>query len=123
MKKFSLFLALIIVLATVGGIISLSVKGRALLAERIKTEFNAFTATGNLVERESRRWSLVYEEPGAAALKVGLIFNSESLCDSQPCTKVNFKVGDRAKVEGIKRGEEVIVSQLFTESLPTPYSP
>lgn len=73
-----------------------------------------FVEIGNLV-KNGGNWSLIYEEPGAPALKADLAFNEDSVCDfieGHKCLASGLNVGDRLRVEGQKQGGTVTVSKL-----------
>lgn len=76
-----------------------------------------FSKIGNLVRGEGvSYWSLVYEEPGAPALKVRLSFTAKSVCrigrSVVPCEDELWKVGDRAEISGKRTSGTVTVSSL-----------
>jgi len=81
-----------------------------------------FTETGNILNWDSRsesyteNWTLLYEKPGNPAISVKLVFNEASFCDlgegRQICDKNKLNNGDRAKVEGNRNNEEVVVINL-----------
>jgi len=81
--------------------------------ETAQAEIN-FSETGNIVNWDSASgthtatWQLVYEKPGAPALKVNLIFEDKSLCAELD----DEDNGRRAHVEGIRQGEDVTVKKL-----------
>lgn len=74
-----------------------------------------FIKEGNLAGSNEEDWSLVYEEPGKPALKVGLVFNEKSACNkdgvNQTCVDFGL-VGDRITVEGINKDNKVTVLKL-----------
>ncbi len=140
MKKLNLFLILVIIIGTMGGIAAFSLKARTLLtASRVmpptlvpptlppqstptplpsESGKTNFSVVGNLAAAEgkagqgSEQWSLVYEAPGEPALKVKLVFKPASLCNGQSCSGFKLKAGDRVRVEGTKAGTEVTVNRL-----------
>ena len=79
-------------------------------------QFN-FIKTGNLVGG-NQEWNLIYEEPGAPALKAKLNFTKESACgtdDEEPsdCAGIKLSNGDRIRIWGDKNGETITVSRLL----------
>jgi len=66
----------------------------------------SFNKIGNLTQDANRAWHLVYEEPGAPALSVKLIFSQECQMtnDKITCNSYNFKIGDRINATGMLDG-------------------
>lgn len=62
-----------------------------------------FNKTGNLI-KNADNWDFLYEEPGKPALKVSLVFDSQSRCDILgqlvDCTKMDIETGTRAIING-----------------------
>jgi hypothetical protein len=77
-----------------------------------------FKETGRLINWDSasgkhtNKWQLVYEKPGAPALKVNLVFKDESL-SAELDDEDN---GRRTYVEGVKVGDQVTVHKLIFKS-------
>ncbi|MDA3802878.1 MAG: hypothetical protein PF488_03205 [Patescibacteria group bacterium] len=68
-----------------------------------------FETTGNVV-KDGSTWSVVYEEPGAPALKEKLVFDEQSVCLKEGvCRPVYWQIGDRVEVVGIKGDEGILV--------------
>jgi len=62
-----------------------------------------FNKIGNLTQDTNKAWYLVYEEPGAPALKIKLILSQECLMTNEyiNCNSNTFKIGDRIIAKGI----------------------
>lgn len=81
-----------------------------------------FTETGNILNWDSQtesyteNWTLLYEKPGNPAISVKLVFDKNSICElgegEKVCDKSELNNGDRAKVEGNKSNNEVVVIKL-----------
>jgi len=77
-----------------------------------------FSETGNIINWDSKteahteKWHLLYEKPGAPAIKVNLIFDGESSYEKLS----DEDNGRRAHVEGIKKGDDVKVVKLILSS-------
>jgi hypothetical protein len=81
-----------------------------------------FTETGNILNWDSQTesytedWTLLYEKPGNPAISVKLLFNEASLCNlgegEKVCDKSELSNGDRAKVEGSRSNNKVVVIKL-----------
>lgn len=81
-----------------------------------------FFKTGNLKNDEvsegslSSAWSFLYEEPGAPALKLIMVFTPESKCfisqENTSCSTSLLKEGDRLNLAGFKKDNYVIVTSL-----------
>ena len=77
-----------------------------------------FATWGNVVNVDGLTMGLVYEEPGAPALTVDLVFTMATICvvDGQELTcpifsdEPLFEQGARVYVEGIRETEEDIVT-------------
>lgn len=72
---------------------------------------------GNLVRYDGDNfWTLVYEEPGAPALTIKLVFDGKSQCKMGlslvSCDDNLWEAGARATVLGILDGESLVVSKL-----------
>jgi spore germination protein GerM len=105
---------LILVLIIVGAFYFFG-KGEAMKAPEIN-----FSEEGNITrDSEESDWVFVYEEPGAPGLNVDLEFGDYSACFQEEteknCSEMNFKVGDRVKVEGEKIENMVKVVSLKKE--------
>jgi len=81
-----------------------------------------FIETGNLVNGQGAKWALLYEKPGKPALKMNLSFTDKSLCDLGQETKNclilpddYWKAGDRVKIEGNIKENNVVVYNLIVE--------
>lgn len=81
-----------------------------------------FSKEGNILEVD-QGWELIYEEPGAPALRVRLVFDDNSICtkegeEDQACFPVYWQNGDRVTIKGMKTGEMVRVGEfkLITSS-------
>lgn len=82
---------------------------------------NNFDENGNLTDgtRLLDGWSLVYEKPGQPALKVKLVFSSNTLCRAGTNEIICFaissdrflSVGDRVRIEGQKIDDVIVVSR------------
>lgn len=79
---------------------------------------NNFSKEGNLKIGKGPVWTLLYEEPGSPAISASLSFLPNAVCkkglSSFPCEEPLWAEGARAKVEGIKKGNEIKVSKLTT---------
>lgn len=62
-----------------------------------------FNKIGNLTQDTNKAWYLVYEEPGAPALRIKLILSQECLMTNEyiTCSSNTFKIGDRVIAKGI----------------------
>jgi len=75
----------------------------------------SFWETGTLLQtdKQSNLWSILYETPGAPALKKNLIFNAKSKCDKGdgvgPCQVGNLQNGTRVQIQGTLTGGQVMV--------------
>jgi hypothetical protein len=80
-----------------------------------------FSKTGNILSWDSKtesyakEWTFLYDEPGALALNVKLIFNANSICNlgegDSNCDQ-KFNNGDTVSVEGFEDGGKVVVTKL-----------
>lgn len=70
-----------------------------LLAENFR-QVGYLTNFDSLAEEETENWFLVYERPGKPALKVKLIFTSQSRCGGEGCFQEAFENGQRVSILG-----------------------
>ncbi|MDO8557296.1 MAG: hypothetical protein Q7R98_02420 [Candidatus Jorgensenbacteria bacterium] len=80
-----------------------------------------FKKTGYLTRSDgsagNNGWNLLYEEPGAPALRVSLRFTSQSACHYQDKAEVcvaDSVAGDLVTVRGIREGGSVVVRSMDT---------
>ena len=82
-----------------------------------------FDTSGHIVRNspglKADTWYLLYEQPGAAALSVELIFNDKSSCfedEIKSCSDIDFYNGQPVHVGGFRQDGIVIVSNLIVIS-------
>lgn len=81
-----------------------------------------FSETGTITNWDTKKeasspdWTFVYEKPGTPVLNLKLEFRANSLCDMgkgpKQCVQNDFTIGSRAKIEGNRQGEKVVVKSL-----------
>jgi hypothetical protein len=80
-----------------------------------------FEKTGNITKdnpgMETGIWNLIWEEPGAPALSVSLVFNENSICVKddieKPCVPDKFTQGARTKIIGKNKEGVVSVNKMW----------
>lgn len=75
-------------------------------------EGNIRNMASGMIEEDD--WVLIYEQPGAPALTVGLVFTTQSRCVVEKgiplfCNTANFEQGERVVVMGVPDAEGKIV--------------
>jgi len=126
MKKVFFIIVTVIILAVLGVLLYAAFdKEEEILPEQTEDEESMdinFSETGNLTEGTYQDWRLVYEEPGAPALFVELIFTEQSMCNigegEQKCTEIKEKleIGQRVSVLGEKQQNMLKVHTLEDSS-------
>ncbi len=76
---------------------------------------SSFSETGNLVFDDGS-WFLLYEEPGAPALRLELLFSEDTNCDlgenQKDCDLTRVKSGARITVFGMRKDDKLYVTEL-----------